>query len=94
MIWEKVADGGKDIGTKWCTVDLKRCSNYRLHYEFVICCLDALRPAFHGASGESACCFFSFRLISAGGQLGSVWRWSPVGGTSSGSMNKSELWRG
>lgn len=57
-------DGGRDTRARR-TVDLKRCSNYRLHYEFVICCLGARQPAFHAVAAVAAC-FYSCGLILFG----------------------------
>lgn len=70
MIWEKalmaagIQEQDVHSGPKKC------CSNYRLHYEFVIRCLGALQPAFHAAVEEAASCFFPCILILAGGYCG------------------------
>lgn len=58
MIWREGPDGGTDYQSKTCTLNLKCCSNYRLHYGFVIRCLGAQQPAFHAVAGEAACCVF------------------------------------
>lgn len=70
--------------SRTCTVDLKCCSNYCLHYAFVIPCLDAQRPAFHAAAREAAhfFLFFLWSLTSAEGKSSSKCResrqWGPL----------------
>lgn len=82
--------------SKTCTVDLKCCSNYCLHYGFVNLCLDTRRPAFHAVAGEVCLLFFLCSLISAGGKCHLGWRQPQIGGTLMKNVNelKLEKWNG
>lgn len=51
--------------SKTCTVDLKCCSNYCLHYGFVIRCLDARRAAFHAVAGEATVVWYPLEASAA-----------------------------